>query len=59
MPVPWYDKPWQIQHYIHIFSMLVFSGSSDYAAHIHFYEILETDMVFCVDSKYVNFNKNT
>ena len=24
-----------------------------------FYEILETDMVFFVDSKYVNFNKNT
>jgi len=24
-----------------------------------FYEILETDMVFFADSKYVNFNKNT
>ena len=24
-----------------------------------FYDILETDMVFFVDSKYVNFNKNT
>ena len=27
-----YDKPWLIQHYIKIFNMLVFSGSSDYVA---------------------------
>ena len=55
-----YDKPWQIQRYIHIFNMLVFSGSSDYAACTSiFYEILETDMVFFANSKYVNFNKNT
>ena len=54
-----YDKPWLIQNYIQISNMLVFSGLYDYAAHLHFYEILETDMVFFVDSKYVNFNKNT
>ena len=54
-----YDKPWQIQHYIQIFNMLMFSSLSDYVAHLHFYEILETDMVFFADSKYVNFNMNT
>ena len=31
-----YDKPWLIQHYIQIFNMLMFSRSSDYAAHLHF-----------------------
>ena len=31
-----YDKPWQIQHYIHIFNMLMFNSSSDCAAHLHF-----------------------
>ena len=31
-----YDQPWLIQHYIQIFNMLVFSGSSDYATHLHF-----------------------
>ena len=42
-----YDKPWLIQHYIQIFNMLVFRGSSDYAVHTSiFYEILETDMVY-------------
>ena len=54
-----YDKPSLIQHYIQISNMLVFSGSSDYAAPSIFYEILETDMVFFADFKYVNFNKNT
>ena len=54
-----YEKPWLIQHYIQIFNMLVFSGSSDFVAHLHFYEILEIDMVSFADSKYVNFNKNT
>ena len=52
-----YDKPWLIEHYIQIFNMLVFSRWLQYAAH-HFYEILETDIVFFVDSKYVIFNKN-
>ena len=55
-----YDKPWLIQHYIQIFNMLMFSRWLHYATHLHkFYEILETDMVFFADSKYVNFNKNT
>ena len=54
-----YDKPWLIQHYIQIFNMLVFSRLFDYTAHLHFYEILEIDMVFFANSKYVNFNKNT
>ena len=40
--------------------MLVFSRWLHYATHLHkFYEILEIDMVFFEDSKYVNFNKNT
>ena len=38
--------------------MLEFSRPSQYVAHLHFYEILETYMVFFIDSKYVNFNKN-
>ena len=54
-----YDKPWQIQHYIHIFNMLVLSGSSVMLYTSIFYDILETNMVFFADSKFVNFNKNT
>ena len=53
-----YDKPWLIEHYIQIFNMPMFSRWLQYVAHLHFYEILETNMVFFVDSKYVIFNKN-
>ena len=54
-----YDKPWKIQHYIQIFNMLVFSCSSDYAAHLHFLWDFINRYVFFANSKYVNFNKNT
>ena len=55
-----YDKPRLIQHYIQIFNMLVFICWLHYATDLHkFYESLETIMVFFVNSKYVNFNKNT
>ena len=54
-----YDKPWLIQHYIQIFNMLVFSGLSDYAAHLHFLWYLRNRYGSFADSKYVNFNKNT
>ena len=54
-----YDKPWPIQHYIQISNMLVFSGSSDYVAHLHFLWDFRNRYGFFADSKYVNFNKNT
>ena len=54
-----YDKPWLIQHYIQIFNMLVFSCSSNYVAHLHFLWYFRNIYSFFVDSKYVNFNKNT
>ena len=54
-----YDIPSLIQHYIKFFICLCLAVHLIMLRTSIFYEILETDMVFFANSKYVNFNKNT
>ena len=54
-----YDKPWLIQHYIQIFNMLVFSHSSEYAAHLYFLWDFRNRYGFFCKFHICKFNKNT